>query len=75
MVTAMEKDKSVCASQMLKEVDVLQAIYWVKQPWDNVHAETIQKCFDMCGFNQASSGMYNLYSCFCTFVPLSTQAI
>ena len=32
-----EKDKSVCASQLLKEVDVLEAIYWVKQALDTIN--------------------------------------
>ena len=52
MIVAMEKDKAICASQLLKEVDVLQAIYWIKQTWDDVKAETIQKCFKNCGFKE-----------------------
>ena len=52
MIVAMEKDKTICASQLLKEVDVLQAIYWIKQAWDDVKAETIQKCFINCGFKE-----------------------
>ena len=52
MIVAMEKNNAICASQLLKEVDVLQAIYWFKQAWDDVKAETIQKCFKNCGFKE-----------------------
>ena len=51
-IVAMEKDKAIYASQLLKEVDVLQAIYWIKQAWDDVKAGTIQKCFKNCGFKK-----------------------
>ena len=55
MVAAMEKNKTVCASQLLKEVDILQAIYWLKQAWDDVKEETITKCFKMCGFKDRTT--------------------
>ena len=40
MIVAMENDRAICPSQLLKEIDALQAIYWIKQAWDDVKAET-----------------------------------
>ena len=34
----------------MKEVDVLKAIRWVKEAWNQVDEETIRKCFRKCGF-------------------------
>ena len=36
------------APDIAKEVDVLQAIRWIKQAWDEVLVEIIQRCFDKC---------------------------
>ena len=38
------------ASEIVKEVDVLKAIRWVKEGWNQVDEETIRKCFRKCGF-------------------------
>ena len=43
MVTAMDKDKSIVASNMRNQC--LQAIYWFKKVWDDVKEEIFQKCF------------------------------
>lgn len=40
----LEKEKDKYCSQLLKEVDVLQSIYWVKNGWTAVLLETINKC-------------------------------
>ena len=34
----------------MKQVNVLDAIYWVKHSWDEVEQSTIVKCFKKCGF-------------------------
>ena len=39
------------ASEIVKEVDVLKAIRWVKEAWNQVDEETIRKCFRKCGFS------------------------
>lgn len=39
------------ALDIAKEVDVLQTIRWIKQAWDKVPEETVQKCFDKCRFS------------------------
>ena len=40
------------ASEIVKEVDVLKAVRWVKEleAWNQVDEETIRKCFRKCGF-------------------------
>ena len=39
------------ASDLAKEVTVLDAMMWLKLAWDDVSDITIQKCFAHCGFN------------------------
>ena len=39
-----------CDLDIAKEVDVLQAIRWIKWAWDEVPKQIVQKCFDICGF-------------------------
>ena len=41
------------ASDLAKRVNVLDAIMWLKNAWDNVKPTTIQKCFAKCGFTEA----------------------
>ena len=38
------------SSEIVKKVDVLKAIRWVKEAWNQVDEETIRKCFRKCGF-------------------------
>ena len=56
LITKMEKDKTKCCSELLKEVDILQAIIWVTRAWNMVLPETIQRCFRSCGFEQPQNG-------------------
>lgn len=39
------------AAEIVKTVDVLQAIRWIKQAWEEVPQEMIRKCFHKCGFS------------------------
>ena len=50
----MEKDKSKCGSELLKNINILQAIYWINRSWQEVETSTIQKCFAKCGFRDFS---------------------
>ena len=34
----------------MKEINALQAIYWIKQAWNDVKCYTIAKCFKKCVF-------------------------
>ena len=42
-------DTGKTASDIVKEVDVLRAIQWIQQAWDEVSELTITKCFEKCG--------------------------
>ena len=53
VISAMKKDTSKCGSQLLKGINILQAIYWVNNAWKHVEASTIQKCFAKCGFKDS----------------------
>ena len=51
IITKMERSKEKDCSQLLKEIiNVLKAIYWIKQAWNDVKCDTIAKCFKKCGF-------------------------
>ena len=39
------------ASEIIKSVNVLTAIRWIKEAWDKVKPETIRRCFKTCGIN------------------------
>lgn len=43
---------SLSATQISKSIDILTAVCWVKQAWDQVKTTTIVNCFKHCGFNQ-----------------------
>jgi len=36
--------------QLVKSVNVLDALYWISETWEDVKSETIQKCFARSGF-------------------------
>ena len=46
----MEKKKDVCGTDLLKQISILDAIYWIKHAWDEVETSTIMKCFQKSGF-------------------------
>ena len=50
IITQMERSKEKDSSHRLKEINVLKAIYWIKQAWNDVKCDTIAKCFKKCGF-------------------------
>ena len=54
VISEMEKDKSKCESELLKNINILQAIYWINRSWQEVETSTIQKCFAKCGFRDFS---------------------
>ena len=46
----MERSKEKDCSQLLKKINILKAIYWIKQTWNDVKCDTVAKCFKKCGF-------------------------
>ena len=55
VISATEKDKSKCGSLLLKDINVLEAIYWIGNAWKDVETSTITKCFERCGFQDVCS--------------------
>ena len=55
-VIARPKD-DVLASEITKQVDVLQAIEWIAKAWGEVSVDTIKNCFKKCGFDENSNKM------------------
>ena len=60
----MERSKEKDCSQLLIEINVLMAIYWIKQVWNDIICNTIAKCFKKCGFvnNTAENLAEELFS-------------
>ena len=50
-IIARAKD-DVLASEIAKQVDVLQAIEWIAKAWEEVSVNTIKNCFKKCGFDE-----------------------
>ena len=50
IITQMERSKEKSCSKLLKEINVLKAVYWIKQVRNDVKCDTIVKCFKKCGF-------------------------
>lgn len=42
--------KAVCGSDLLKQISLLDVIFWVSKCWKEVEDRTIQKCFYKAGF-------------------------
>lgn len=62
IVSQMERNDKV-GSQVLKEISILDAIYWINGSWKEVNPTTIQKCFAKCGFKQISDSDVVISEC------------
>ena len=47
-------DEATCASDLVKSVNILDAIMFLRRAWDAVQPSTITRCFDKCGFVESS---------------------
>lgn len=47
-------DETKNASDIVKSINVLDAIRWIKCAWDNVKTQTIINCFNTCGVSNGS---------------------
>ena len=45
-----EADKGIIPVESTKKVNLLDAIYWIKNEWSNTTEESIQNCFRKSGF-------------------------
>ncbi len=48
-------DEANTASDVAKQVTILDAVLWLKSAWEAVTSDTIQKCFIRWGFNTGGS--------------------
>ncbi|XP_054631460.1 tigger transposable element-derived protein 4-like [Dunckerocampus dactyliophorus] len=49
IIHQMEQEPSLTAPELMRNTDILKAIYWVDRAWKDTSPETIQKCFTKCG--------------------------
>jgi hypothetical protein len=49
-IMKMDTDKTLNGSDLLKQISVLDAIYWISKSWNDLDNSTIEKCFKRCGF-------------------------
>ncbi|XP_062566571.1 tigger transposable element-derived protein 4-like [Saccostrea cucullata] len=50
MVKEMERQPDVSGPDLLKQINILDAIYWLSSSWKETEASTIEKCFLKAGF-------------------------
>jgi hypothetical protein len=50
VLVTMEKNPTKLGPEILREITILQAIYWISAAWKEVESDTIVKCFAKCGF-------------------------
>jgi hypothetical protein len=49
-ISQMDKGESKTGSQILKDISILDAIFWISRSWDEIEITTIEKCFAKAGF-------------------------
>jgi hypothetical protein len=49
-ISQMDKGVSKTGSQILKDISILDAIFWISRSWDEIEITTIEKCFAKAGF-------------------------
>lgn len=51
VLNEMNKHSRKTGPEIIKDVNVLQAIHWIDRAWRETEISTIEKCFTRCGFN------------------------
>ncbi len=51
----LDRTLSLTGPQILRGINILQAIYWVNSSWKETQPDTITKCFKRCGFLSVES--------------------
>lgn len=44
-------EQTESASELCKEISILDAIYWISKAWNDTKDSTIVKCFRLAGFS------------------------
>lgn len=55
MVKEMDRQPNDCGTDLLNQISILDAIYWINNSWNEVESSTISKCFVRCGFELPST--------------------
>lgn len=50
ILTQMEKQPGVGGTELLRQINILDTVYWLSQAWREVETSTITKCFEKAGF-------------------------
>ena len=61
ILNKMEKSTQ-SGTELLKQITVLDTIYWINRAWKAVDGTTIMKCFDKCGFDKVRQAPVELES-------------
>ncbi len=56
VVDQIESQPGKSGNEILKDISILDAAYWISKGWDNVDESTITKCFLKCGFISSKDG-------------------
>ena len=54
VVNIMDSKPGKSGPELLKEISILDAIYWIARSWSQVEESTISKCFRKCGFSDTA---------------------
>ncbi|XP_052809461.1 tigger transposable element-derived protein 4-like [Mya arenaria] len=55
VLSEMDRNSIQTGPEILRVLNILQAMYWINSLWNEVKAETIMKCFWKCGFGDKLS--------------------
>ncbi|BFZ00203.1 hypothetical protein BsWGS_03243 [Bradybaena similaris] len=79
LITVMESNKDASGTELMKQVNLLDVVYWIAAAWKEVDNSTILKCFCKAGFHcPAETHAYSLThmeSASKTDVPIVSTAI
>ena len=56
VVDQIETQPGKSGNEILKDISILDAAYWISTGWDNVDENTINKCYAKCGFISSKDG-------------------
>jgi hypothetical protein len=51
----MDRHPTATGTNVLKQITILDAFYWLKNSWNEVEGSTIKKSFEKCGFGTAAT--------------------
>jgi len=46
------ENSPLSGTDLLKEVTVLDTIYWINRAWKDITSTCIKRCFEKCGFDK-----------------------